>query len=239
MAKQTNKVVEKIIEIAKEMYNTIRKQKQPDIEMPIRALSNVEYDEKEGYFKILSKVKSRTLTAATIKTFAQTLRMMGLSKELINSSDIATKREAYYVSKNWGDARFKEQPESLSCDENVLVRINNKIKLLPAKKVVDYGFKNGDIIKKNVKVDVHKLNLFSLSFNRDLIIEEHKIQYIHKHKPRNLIKITSSSGREVSITPFHSVFTINDRGKIESKSASKITNEDYIAISKKNKYQYQ
>ena len=111
MAKKTN-VVEQITEKAKAVYNTIRKHKQPEIEMPIRSLSNVAYNEKDGYFELQGKKKTRTLTAATIKTFAQTLRMMGLSKDLINEEDLATKREAYYVSKNWGDARFKEQPES-------------------------------------------------------------------------------------------------------------------------------
>jgi len=37
---------------------------------------------------------------------------MALSKQLVDTDDIATKREAYYVSKNWDDARFDEQPES-------------------------------------------------------------------------------------------------------------------------------
>ena len=111
MAKE-NKVVEKIKDIASGIYKSVKLCKQPELEMPIRALSNVEYNDKEGYFKLLDKIKSRTLTASTIKTFAQTLRMMELSKELVNTDDIATKREAYYVSKNWGDARFNEQPES-------------------------------------------------------------------------------------------------------------------------------
>jgi DNA topoisomerase VI subunit A len=117
--KNESNVVKKIIEVAQTMYNTIRKQKQPDIEMPIRSLSNVSYNEKEGYFKMLNKVKKRTLSAATIKTFAQTLRMMGLSKELVETDDIATKREAYYVSKNWGDAKFAEQPESDSVMDDI------------------------------------------------------------------------------------------------------------------------
>lgn len=107
-----SKVGEGIKNIAKNIYNKIIELKQPQIEMPIRALQNVEYDEKEGYFKLLDKKKTRTLTASTIKTFAQTLRMMELSKQLVETEDIATKREAYYVSKNWGEARFREQPES-------------------------------------------------------------------------------------------------------------------------------
>jgi DNA topoisomerase-6 subunit A len=63
--------------------------------------------------------KERTLTVSTVKTFAQTLKMMSLSKELIQTDDIATKREAYYVSKNWAEARFKEQPESDAVLEDV------------------------------------------------------------------------------------------------------------------------
>jgi DNA topoisomerase-6 subunit A len=54
----------------------------------------------------------RTLTVNTVKTFAQTLKLMALSKEMVEQDDFATKREAYYVSKNWGDAKFDEQPES-------------------------------------------------------------------------------------------------------------------------------
>jgi len=91
-------------------------------------LSNVTYNAKTGYFKLKGKQKERTLTVNTVKTFAQTLKMMALSKELIETDDIATKREAYYVSKNWGDARFKEQPESDTVMEDVeaFFRVNRE-----------------------------------------------------------------------------------------------------------------
>ena len=110
MAKNT--VLQDIQKIAQGVYDKIKLKKQPQLEMPIRALSNVSYDDKKGFFMLLDKVKIRTLTASTIRTFAQTLRMMGLSKQLVETDDIATKREAYYVSKNWGESRFREQPES-------------------------------------------------------------------------------------------------------------------------------
>ena len=45
--------------------------------------------------------------------------MMSFSKELVETDDIATKREAYYVSKNWDDCRFNEQPESDAVMEDV------------------------------------------------------------------------------------------------------------------------
>ncbi len=121
-------VVKKIQDVAKGIYDDVLLLKKPDLVMPIRSLSNVAYNEKDGYFQILSKVKTRTLSATTIKTFAQTLRMMGLSKDLIKGKDLATKREAYYVSKNWGDARFKEQPESdtVMDDIEAMMRVNRE-----------------------------------------------------------------------------------------------------------------
>ncbi len=91
----------------------------PAMKFPVRSLANVNYDSKTGHFVLKGKKKERTLTVNTVKTFAQTLKMMSLSKELIETDDIATKREAYYVSKNWGEARFKEQPESDTVMEDV------------------------------------------------------------------------------------------------------------------------
>jgi len=86
--------------------------KKPEIKLPVRSLSNVSYSIRKGYLEIGAQKKARTLTVNTVKTFAQTLRLMSLSKELIETSDFATKRDAYYQSKNWGDAMFKEQTES-------------------------------------------------------------------------------------------------------------------------------
>jgi DNA topoisomerase-6 subunit A len=78
----------------------------------MRSLSNVTYQPKFGFFKLKGKKKTRTLTVGTVKTFAQTLRMMSQAKTLVETDEIMTKREAYYVSKNWDEARFDEQPES-------------------------------------------------------------------------------------------------------------------------------
>ena len=91
----------------------------PSMKFPVRTLANVSYNGSTGHFALKGKKKERTLTVNTVKTFAQTLKMMALSKELIETDDIATKREAYYVSKNWEEARFKEQPESDTVMEDV------------------------------------------------------------------------------------------------------------------------
>jgi DNA topoisomerase VI subunit A len=97
---------------ATEVYETIEKGEKPDLRMPVRALSNVKYKEKVGFFELGKQKKIRTLTVNTVKTFAQSLKMMSLSKEMIVEDTFATKRDAYYQSKNWEEARFDEQTES-------------------------------------------------------------------------------------------------------------------------------
>jgi len=104
--------VQQIVGTAKTVHDTILKGRKPDLAFPIRSLGNVSYSEKRGYFEIGRQKKTRTLTVNTVKNFAQTLRMMGLSKDLVETNDFATKRDAYYQSKNWGDAKFDEQTDS-------------------------------------------------------------------------------------------------------------------------------
>ena len=105
-------ILTSIRDSADEIRRKILARKKPTMKFPVRSLANVRYHPQRGFFEIAGQKKERTLTVNTVKTFAQTLRMIALSKELVESDDIATKREAYYVSKNWEDARFTEQPES-------------------------------------------------------------------------------------------------------------------------------
>ena len=116
VAKRNQKLNELTLQLigesASEVYRDILKHKKPDLAFPVRSLKNVSYSTKKGYFEIGRQKKTRTLTVNTVKSFAQTLRMMGLSKELIETNDFATKRDAYYQSKNWEEAKFDEQSES-------------------------------------------------------------------------------------------------------------------------------
>jgi DNA topoisomerase-6 subunit A len=106
------RTVELIRATAQEVHTHISRRRKPDLRFPVRSLSNVTYSAKKGYFEIGRQKKVRTLTVNTVKTFAQTLRLMGLSKELVETADFATKRDAYYQSKNWAEAMFQDQAES-------------------------------------------------------------------------------------------------------------------------------
>mgnify|MGYP000917354016 CR=1 FL=1 len=130
-------VLARIVDNAKEVYKKIEKNQKPTMSTPIRSLANVKYIPQKGHFQMVGKTKHRTLTVSTVKTFAQTLKMMALSKELIEVDDMATKREAYYISKNWGKAGFDEQPESdtIMDDIEAMFGVNREqLKFVPEEK---------------------------------------------------------------------------------------------------------
>ncbi len=105
-------VVSKIVSSSQTIHDKIVAGGKPEMKFPLRSLSNVRYTAKKGHFEMAGKKKERTLTVSTVKTFAQTLRMVSLSKTLIETGDFATKRDAYYQTKNWDDARCDDQSES-------------------------------------------------------------------------------------------------------------------------------
>ncbi len=106
------RVLTAVEEVAREVHGAIGARRKPELRFPIRALANVRYDPRVGYFEIGKRKAVRTLTVNTAKSFAQTLRMMALSRQHILENEEATKREAYYISKNWDEAKFDEQAES-------------------------------------------------------------------------------------------------------------------------------
>jgi len=152
MAKEKDSTVsvsEMIRLSAEDVHKKILKSQKPTMSTPVRSLANVKYLDNKGYFEMLGKNKLRTLTVSTVKTFAQTLKMMALSKELIDTDDMATKREAYYISKNWGKAGFAEQPESdtIMDDVEATFGVNREqLKFIPEEK-------GGDIAGRLVVID--------------------------------------------------------------------------------------
>jgi DNA topoisomerase VI subunit A len=107
-----NRTITLIDSIARDIRAEIDQGRLPDIKLPVRSLDNVTYDEARGYFELGDARKIRSLTVTTARSFAQTLRLMATSRTMVDHNDFATKREVYYISKNWGDCRFDEQAES-------------------------------------------------------------------------------------------------------------------------------
>ena len=83
-------VVTRIKDSGREIHTRIVGGRKPSMKFPLRSLSNVRYTPRKGHFELKGKKKERTLTVSTVKTFAQTLRMIALSKQLIEADDIAS-----------------------------------------------------------------------------------------------------------------------------------------------------
>ena len=166
---------ERIIDTARQIHKKILLKKTPSMTTPIRSLSNVRYHAKHGYFEILGKIKKRTLTVGTVKTFAQTLKMMALSKELIDTDDMATKREAYYISKNWAKAAFAEQSESdtIMDDVEAMFSVNREqLKFIPEEKGGDIAGRliviDKDLNGKRLRIDCTKFGSGAYSIPIDV-----------------------------------------------------------------------
>ena len=162
-------------------------EKCPTMVTPVRSLSNVKYQAKIGYFEMLGKNKKRTLTVSTVKTFAQTLKMMAMSKELIETDDMATKREAYYISKNWGKAGFSEQSESdtIMDDVEAMFGVNREqLKFSPEEKGGDIAGKliviDSDAKGKKLRIDCTKFGsgAYSIPTNVEKLQFESKAKFI-------------------------------------------------------------
>jgi DNA topoisomerase-6 subunit A len=120
----------RIREIGDEIRQDIKKRKKPEMAFPVRSLANVRYDPKTGFFEMLGKTAVRTLSTNTVKTFAQSVRLLATTKaDLLDKNDIAGKREVYYNSKSWGECRFDEQPESdaLLDDIEAMLGVNREL----------------------------------------------------------------------------------------------------------------
>jgi DNA topoisomerase-6 subunit A len=176
-------VTRKITETAEGIHKKILASKSPTMVTPVRSLNNVKYQAKTGYFEMLGRHKQRTLTVGTVKTFAQTLKMMALAKELVDTNDMATKREAYYISKNWGKAGFAEQSESdtIMDDVEAMFGVNREqLRFTPEEKGGDIAGRliviDTDGKGKKIKIDCTKFGSGAYSIPtevEDLRFESH------------------------------------------------------------------
>ena len=62
MSKKAAGVVARIRDEAKSVYNRIGRKTKPQMKLPIRALSNVSYRPRKGFFQLRGRNKIRTLT---------------------------------------------------------------------------------------------------------------------------------------------------------------------------------
>jgi len=156
----------RIVSVGQEIYNMVKRRRKPSMSFPVRALSNVKYDSRRGHFEMRGRMSTRALTYNTVKTFAQSMRLMATTKrDLIDKNDIAGKREIYYNSKSWGECRFEQQPESdtLLDDMEAMLGVNREqLGYIPEERGGDVAgpltvIDRNPVTRQTVRVDCTKL----------------------------------------------------------------------------------
>ena len=110
-------VEKKLKTLGEDVLKDINQKKNPDIDIPIRSLSNVIYDEKTKQLSLGNKVSKRYLfNVAHAKRFMQTLLVASLCKELQDEKIHTSLRDLFYALKrtlpNSEENTFDEQKES-------------------------------------------------------------------------------------------------------------------------------
>src|SRR3990167_9650418 len=99
MAKK-NKVAESLKELGDNVIKDVSKNKNPSIIVPIRALSNVIFNEKTKTLELGNKTSNRFFfNVAHAKKFLQTIEIASISKDLINENKHASLRDVFYMAK--------------------------------------------------------------------------------------------------------------------------------------------
>jgi DNA topoisomerase-6 subunit A len=116
-AERAKKTLGKIEKLAEETLRTVRKQENPAVELPIRALSNVAFSEKHQLIELGDKVQSREFfNVSMAKKFMQTFLVAGACKDLLESGKTTSIRDLFYMTKHtikgYKENTFDDQVES-------------------------------------------------------------------------------------------------------------------------------
>src|SRR4030043_357709 len=120
---------EDIIKLAKEVLVQIEKLENPDIKLPIRALSNIYFDEKNSLIRLGGKMSHRSyLNVAHTRKFMQTLMVAAECKKIIDQGVTISIRDLYYALKRTipetKENTFEEQEESDPILEDLEATLN-------------------------------------------------------------------------------------------------------------------
>src|SRR3989344_3108077 len=91
---------EALTELGNDIVADIRKKKNPTINLPVRALSNVSFDTKKKSLVLGNKVAERSFfNVAHAKKFLQTVEVASVAKELLQQEKHASLRDVIYMAK--------------------------------------------------------------------------------------------------------------------------------------------
>jgi len=207
--RKLEKTKEKLEGLGRKVLKDVEKKENPSIEIPIRSLSNVMYDEKEKALRLGDKTSKRFFfNVAHAKKFTQTMMIAAFCKQLLGEKIHTSLRDMFYNLKrtfpNSNENTFDEQNESdpiivdievaldtlrekLHLNADVRGRVVGQAKVVDREDVVDWSKlgSGGWAIPSNVE----ELKFKSVSADFILVIEKnaaferlHEDRFWQKHK---------------------------------------------------------
>ena len=148
-----NQSKDSLVKLGNDIFNQIKKKKNPGIDIPLRALSNVNFNIKTKTLEMGNKTSFRHFfNLSHAKKFLQTINIAAISKNLLASGKHASLRDVFYMAKRTIPKTkiniVDDQPESDSVIEDLELITGN-----PRENLNINANKNGSVSGKVVIVD--------------------------------------------------------------------------------------
>lgn len=129
MSKKKNPVLQRLERLGHEVVKDINHHKNPVVDVPMRTLSNVKFNEKKSIIELGNEKQKRYFfNVGHARKFMQTFLIASACKKLIDQKKTASIRDLYYMTKhtigNTHQNTFDEQDESDPIIEDLEVMVN-------------------------------------------------------------------------------------------------------------------
>ncbi|HEU4384831.1 MAG TPA: DNA topoisomerase IV subunit A [Anaeromyxobacteraceae bacterium] len=188
----SKKTAAKIEKLAESVLRTVKGGKNPFLEIPVRSLANVRFNQKRRLVELGGQRQKRYFfNVSMAKKFMQTFLVSDACKELIESGKTTSIRDLYYVTKHTiGDTKqntFEEQDESDPIIEDLEVSLDalrEELHLFASRK----GTMVGPITIRDSGDTIDLRRMGSGGWGVPSIVEENVIQF-GKHEARYVLLI--------------------------------------------------
>src|SRR5512136_504615 len=188
----SKKTAAKIEKLAEGVLKSVAGGKNPFLDIPVRSLANVNFNEKKRVVELGSQRQKRYFfNVSMAKKFMQTFLVSDACKELIESGKTTSIRDLYYITKHTlGDTKqntFDEQDESDPVIEDLEVALDalrEELHLFASRK----GSMVGPITIRDTGDTIDLRRMGSGGWAVPSIVEENVIQFV-KHEAKYILLI--------------------------------------------------
>src|SRR6266545_2730271 len=186
------KTIQKIEKLADSVVKAVKGGKNPFVEIPIRSLANVRFNEKRRLIELGTQRQKRYFfNVGMAKKFMQTFLVSEACRELIGSKKTTSIRDLYYMTKHTlGETKqntFEEQEESDPIIEDLEVAIDSLREELHLF-ATGRGSMVGPMTIRDSGDTIDLRRMGSGGWSVPSIVEEHVVQF-KKHEARYVLLV--------------------------------------------------